>query len=67
MFGLTCNIDKIDRISRCVFGLILCIAAYFHASYILYMIMGIILIVEGLIGWCYIPVLLSRFKKTKDV
>jgi len=62
MFSKQCNIDKTDRINRSIIGVLLFIAACVGMSQTFFMILGIILIVEGIIGWCSIPYLLSKFK-----
>lgn len=60
---MKCNIDKTDRINRIVIGLILILAALIGLSYLFFVIAGIVLIVEGIIGWCSIPGLVKRFKR----
>lgn len=65
MFGF-CNIDKTDRINRSIFGIVLFFAAYFGAGKYFYMIVGAILVVEGIIGWCSIPVLLKKLRLIKS-
>jgi hypothetical protein len=62
MFKVHCNIDKTDRINRTVIGLLLCLAVLIGASKYFFMIFGLVLIVEGLIGWCSIPYLISKLK-----
>lgn len=57
-----CNIDKTDRINRTVIGAALCIAAIFGVGTFFYITLGIILITEGIIGWCSIPYLLKKIK-----
>ncbi len=63
MFKKSCNIDKTDRINRAIIGAFLFLGAYFELSRHAFMIIGIILLIEGLIGWCSIPYLIQRFKK----
>ena len=62
MFSLSCNIDKTDRINRTVFGVVLCIAALLGFGKLFFIILGLVLIVEGAIGWCYIPSLVSKIQ-----
>ena len=62
MFLKQCNIDKTDRINRSVIGIVLCIAALVGMSKLFFMVFGIVLIIEGIIGWCSIPYFLSKFK-----
>lgn len=61
---MTCNIDNTDRVNRAVLGLILILAGIFDISRTFLILFGIILIVQGLIGWCSIPVILKKIKKT---
>ena len=58
-----CNIDKTDRICRSLIGLLLIIAAYYQMSYQFFMILGGVLLIQGFIGWCSIPFLLSKLSK----
>lgn len=62
MFSLQCNIDKTDRINRTVIGLLLCIGVMIGMGKIFFMILGLILVIEGIIGWCSIPYLISKIK-----
>lgn len=61
MFIRQCNIDKTDRINRIVFGILIFLAALFGFSQFFFMILGAVLVMEGIIGWCGIPGLVSRF------
>ena len=58
-----CNIDKNDRINRSIFGIVLILCVIFDVSKITYVIFGLILIIEGIVGWCYIPKLISKIKR----
>ena len=60
-----CNIDKTDRINRVVIGAILFLAALVGMSKVFFMMVGFVLIIEGWIGWCSIPYLISKFKRRK--
>ena len=62
MFSFQCNIDKTDRINRAVIGLLLCSAVLLGMGKFFFMILGLVLLVEGIIGWCSIPYLISKFK-----
>ena len=64
MFG-SCNIDKTDRINRSIFGIILFLAGFFGASRNFYMIIGAVLLIEGVIGWCSIPIILKKLRLKK--
>ena len=66
MFSVQCNIDKTDRINRAVIGLALCIAVLVGMGKLFFMILGLVLVIEGVIGWCSIPYLLSKIKHDKS-
>ena len=63
MFSTQCNIDKTDRINRVVIGAILFLAALIGMSKVFFMVVGLVLVVEGLIGWCSIPYFISKLKQ----
>ncbi len=65
MFSRQCNIDKSDRINRTVIGLLLCIGVLIGLGKIFFMLLGLLLITEGIIGWCSIPYLISKIKRHK--
>lgn len=58
-----CNIDKTDRINRGIIGVGLFVAALLGMGKVFFMVVGFILAIEGLIGWCSIPYLMSKFKR----
>ena len=60
---MKCNIDKTDRINRFIIGLALCLAALIGLGKLFFIIVGIVLMIEGLIGWCSIPLLVAKFKR----
>lgn len=62
MFLKQCNIDKTDRINRAVIGAILFFTALIGMGKVFFMVVGLVLIVEGLCGWCSIPYLISKIK-----
>ena len=63
MYKSKCNIDKVDRSNRIIIGIILCLAAIFNMPNAFFILAGIILIVEGVIGWCSIPILIEKLQK----
>lgn len=63
MFLKQCNIDKTDRINRVVIGAVLFFAVLIGMSKVFFMVVGLVLVVEGLIGWCSIPYLISKLKQ----
>lgn len=66
MFSGQCNIDKTDRINRTVIGLALCFAVLIGMSNTFFVILGIVLVIEGLVGWCSIPYFISKIKSHND-
>ena len=62
MFVKQCNIDKTDRINRAAIGFMLFFAALIGMSKIFFMVVGLVLVVEGFIGWCSIPYLIRNIK-----
>jgi len=60
-----CNIDKSDRINRSIIGAGILIAALIGASKLFFITLGLVLMVEGIIGWCSIPYLISKLKWKK--
>lgn len=63
MFNKSCNIDTNDRINRTVIGVFLLLATLIGVGRWFYIGVSLILIVEGLIGWCSIPILWQKIKK----
>lgn len=58
-----CNIDKTDRINRTVIGVFLILATLIGMSKLFFIILGIVLIIEGMIGWCSIPYVITKIKR----
>jgi hypothetical protein len=59
---MECNIDIADRRNRIVIGVIILLAAILGLGKFFFVLMGLALIVEGVIGWCAIPVIMEKFK-----
>ena len=62
MFPKQCNIDKTDRINRTIIGALLLIAALIGMSKLFFIAVGVILMIEGIVGWCSIPLLMQKLK-----
>lgn len=62
MFNLVCNIDKSDRTNRIVLGVILLLGALLHFGRWFFILFALVMIVEGAIGWCGIPIAVSKIK-----
>lgn len=63
MFPLECNIDKKDRTNRVVFGIVLLIGVLLGMGAFFYFLVGCILIAEGVVGWCGIPILVEKLQQ----
>jgi len=59
---MECNIDQTDRRNRVVVGVIILLAALLGLGKIFFSLIGLVLIVEGVIGWCGIPLVIEKFK-----
>jgi hypothetical protein len=60
-----CNIDKTDRINRIVLGVLILIGLLLGVGKLFFTILALVLIIEGLIGWCSIPLIVAQLKKIK--
>lgn len=60
--SFACNIDKTDRVNRIIIGAALCIAALIGVSQFFYILLGLVLVIEGFIGWCSIPYFIKKMK-----
>ena len=63
MSNIVCNIDKADRTNRIVFGVILVVGALIGLGKLFMVLLGGILIAEGAIGWCGIPIAVAKWKE----
>lgn len=71
MFNVSCNIDKSDRTNRIVFGVLLLLGALLGFGRGFMFLIGLVLLVEGIIGWCGIPLAMAKInellgRKPKD-
>lgn len=64
--SLECNIEKSDRTNRMVIGVILVVGAVLGFGRFWAILVGLVLIAEGYIGWCGIPIIMSKFKKSDN-
>jgi len=62
MFSVQCNIEQSDRTNRIVIGVILILAALLNLGWLFYAFVGVVLVVEGAIGWCAIPHIIDKIK-----
>lgn len=63
--NIQCNINRTDRINRAIIGAALFFAALAGMSKLFFMIVGLVLVIEGAVGWCSIPYLISKIKHNK--
>jgi len=63
MFSSQCNIDKTDRINRAVIGLLICLAVVIGMGKLFFILLGLALIIEGIVGWCFIPYVINKIKR----
>jgi hypothetical protein len=63
MSNIVCNIDKADRTNRMVFGVLLVVGALIGLGKFFMILLGIILIAEGYLGWCGIPIVVAKWKE----
>lgn len=66
MLPIECNIDKKDRTNRVVIGIILLIGVLLGMGAFFYFLIGVILIAEGAVGWCGIPILVEKWKQSQN-
>ena len=62
MFNVASNLESNERFSRLVIGVILLIGVLLGLGKLFAVLVGVILIIEAIIGWCGIPILAERFK-----
>ncbi len=62
MFNVASNLEANERFSRLVIGIILLIGVLLGLGKLFAFLVGVILIIEAIIGWCGIPILAERFK-----
>ncbi len=63
MLPITCNIDQSDRINRSIFGVLILLGVFLGLGYVYYSILGAVMLIEGIIGWCGIPKIIALFKR----
>jgi hypothetical protein len=62
MLNLPCNIQPNERVTRIILGIILLLGALLDFGRGFLFLISVILIVEGIVGWCGIPLLAEKFK-----
>ena len=58
----SCNIGNNERIARVLIGAVLFLGAVLGLGRGFLFLMGIVLLVEGFIGWCATPIIVEKFK-----
>jgi hypothetical protein len=64
-FIKNCNLDKSERMNRIVIGIFLFLAALIGFGKVFFMIFGVVMVIQGVIGWCGIPIVLEKLKLNK--
>ncbi|NBX84031.1 MAG: DUF2892 domain-containing protein [Gammaproteobacteria bacterium] len=64
-FIKNCNLDKSERMNRIVIGIILFLAALIGFGKVFFMLVGVVMVVQGVIGWCGIPIILEKLNLNK--
>lgn len=64
-FIKNCNLEKSERMNRIVIGIILFLAALVGFGKVFFMLVGIVMVIQGVIGWCGIPIILEKLKLNK--
>ncbi len=58
----SCNIGNNERVARILIGAILFIGAILGLGHWFFILMGILLLAEGFMGWCAAPILVEKLK-----
>lgn len=58
----SCNIDKTERINRTIIGIVVLLAALLGAGKMFFIVVGALLILSGLVGWCSFPLIMEKLK-----
>ena len=62
MLNVTSNIQTSERLARLIIGGVLLFGALLGLGKLFAFLVGVILIIEGMIGWCGVPILIEKFK-----
>lgn len=62
MFNVASNLESNERLSRLVIGIVLLIGVLLGLGKLFAFLVGVILVIEAIIGWCGIPILAEKFK-----
>ena len=65
MFNIKCNIDNDNRVARIVIGIVLCLGVMLGLPKFFFFLLGAILIAEGAIGWCGIPIMMKKWQQSQ--
>lgn len=64
-FLKNCNINQSERTNRIVIGIIIFLAALVGFGKVFFMSVGLVLVVQGVIGWCAIPLIIEKLNLKK--
>lgn len=60
-----CNLQNDEKMHRMIIGAIIFLAALLGMGKVFFMVIGILLAVSGVVGWCAIPYLMSKLNAKK--
>jgi hypothetical protein len=60
-----CNLENDEKLHRIIIGLVIFITALLGFGKVFFMIVGILLAVSGVIGWCAIPYIMQKINLKK--
>lgn len=66
MFKISCNLEKPERRHRIVIGSLLIIGGILGLGRNFLILAGLIILVEGMIGWCGLPILFKKISANKN-
>lgn len=64
--NFSCNINQTERIARIALGVIILVGAIVGLGRWAAILISLVLIAEGAIGWCGIPVIMEKFFDKKQ-
>jgi hypothetical protein len=60
-----CNLENDEKLHRIIIGILIFLAALIGFGKVFFMLLGILLAVSGVVGWCAIPYLMKKINMKK--
>jgi hypothetical protein len=60
-----CNLENDEKMHRIIIGILIFLAALIGFGKVFFMLLGILLAVSGVVGWCAIPFLMQKLNIKK--